>query len=119
MTKDITDLVRRKSRICSDRQVVKPEFGFFVGRANVNMGGLAFLHLNRRMLDMNPSEEPSALIRSPNIRALRVDRARKPRPALRPAVSRIDQPRAAWDVKNDHRPERKRAPSSRASRARR
>jgi len=41
MTKDITDLVRRKSRICSDRQVVKPEFGFFVGRANVNMGGLA------------------------------------------------------------------------------
>jgi hypothetical protein len=41
MTKDITEFVRGESRINRNRQAMKPEFGFLVAHANVNMGGLA------------------------------------------------------------------------------
>jgi hypothetical protein len=41
MANDITEFVRGKSRIGSNRQIMKPKFGFRVTRTNVNMRGLA------------------------------------------------------------------------------
>jgi hypothetical protein len=38
---DITELVRGKSGVGRDRKVVKPEFGFTVPGANVNVRGFA------------------------------------------------------------------------------
>jgi hypothetical protein len=41
VTNDITRLVCSKSCVCGKREVMKPKFGFFVARANMNMWGLA------------------------------------------------------------------------------
>jgi hypothetical protein len=40
---DITEFVRGKSGVGRDGEVVKPEFGFTVSSANVNMRGFAAL----------------------------------------------------------------------------
>jgi hypothetical protein len=67
MTKDIIEFVRGESRINRNRQVMKPEFGFLVAHANVNMGGLvSFIGIEESPI-RTPNAEPSALIRSPGV----------------------------------------------------
>src|SRR5262245_32036108 len=41
MTQNITEFVRRESDVHSDAEVVEPEFGFPLARADMNVGGLA------------------------------------------------------------------------------
>jgi hypothetical protein len=86
MTEDIIEFVRGESRINRNRQIMKPEFGFLVAHANVNMGGL--LYWNRRKPDKDPNAEPSALIRPRFASRLSPQAEAGIRPAVSASISR-------------------------------
>jgi hypothetical protein len=60
MANNIADFMRGKPGIQRDRYVVRPEFGFFIAAADVDMRGLiAFVRIEEGAIG-NPSAGPSA-----------------------------------------------------------